>query len=577
MSNVLDIITVFTWQLVVVIAMFGIGAQFCATTNAKCPIWVAVAVGLCTALCIGGIGTLFGLFNLYTNIVLIVTGNVLALKNRALLQSLLIFKKYLIFIGLGLIIVTVTGMNIWDIGDDEMAYAPLVKSLLAEGTFSQTTSMRYGFGLGGQTIFQGFSYISGVWGAIGVPDAFFTFILMALALVENTKATTKSLRNLYIISVPILALPLFSWNTAPTIIGAILLIAILECSKGRHYFLTAVLITGLASLRTYWGAVGFTLFLVVQLSQYTKPRDLVGILQVSAYGAILSLPFCWQTYRAFGTPLTLLYTGNIIPSFINGASLDKSNGLVTIFNYGFQQHIFATICIAVGLATNKYNKAFCFVCAAATIVVLLGTSGLTLAYTNKYTLALVSAPIILFGIKNTNRTLPAIMLCICSLTWIPITLSTYGSALQQFTKAKFSTKESNITIFPYMNQLDIVIDSLPKNTVIANLTSFPKIGNYRSHKIRILDLPEAIKTIDISNEASFLATLKNIGADYLVFLNPELDIGYRGNRFQKLTEDTKAEAFSTWLKEEKRLTALINKLWANPKTYKQGIVGTIKL
>lgn len=604
-----EIAITYLWHLGMLVAFYGWGSGLCHLLRYDLPVWITTTVGLCVYLFLAAAIAVLGLLEPPLFLGLLGAGLLFAylIGKKSISELIRARPAMLLSVGVYLLVLTLVGLATWERHDDELAYAPLAKSLLAEGGFAQPLAIRAAMGLGGQTILQATALLPGNWAALPVGDAFLTVSVLALALLEAAGRRRSDTRDGLVLCVIVLALlvPTYSLNSAPTVLGALPLLLILSLGSGRAgpgvfdwraALLMALAVWGAGSLRVFWGAVAALLVLGIVAGRFDRPASRVRwIGTIGGLSLLFAIPSLFTSWSQYGSPFPQAFPAHHIAAYTHLMHDDWAGVLVSVCNVLMFP---ATLGMLLGAGVLAYvvpaTRPGIGGLVLGFLIIVVASSGLDQLNIERYGRAPLVAGVGFAALwlvseraveqesplsAHAFQLLP--LFFIGGIFWSGVQVSEMSSRLDQLSMHQLITPEWVYRNISPSQEIAEAVESIPVGSTVLDLTSFPRSSDHGKHEILIADVLTSVRAIQVESGAAFIASLKDLGIGYLLFTDPAHDPGIRN--ISSLSDDSLAYVGSYYrrpggyVERERKLARVLEELWQAHETRKFGIIGVLPI
>jgi len=323
------------WGLVLLVSFAGWGSLVARWTAAggRADVGLRLAWGMAVLLAVGGIACLASIATRGVLLALVLVGVALEYRFRAVTMGGAAIRPRLrdaaVLVPMAVLVTLqyyggAAGLRLT--ADDHTAYLVYPQKILAAGTLLEPFSLRRLASYGGQSLLQAFTLIGSAhaWQLPLLDMGICLVVVLALIVADRDRVRT----SLWWVPVLLLlTLPNIRANSASLMSGVVFFLALfrtassaaLEASPWRRRVVLGMLAAAVGTLRQSYLVVAAAFLLIydapalvgaVRLSGPDRWRRLAGAAVAPASMLACLVPWALLSYRATGTPLYPLFTGN---------------------------------------------------------------------------------------------------------------------------------------------------------------------------------------------------------------------------------------------------------------------------
>jgi hypothetical protein len=347
-----------------------------------------------------------------------------------------------------------------------------------------------------------------------------------------------------------LLLPGHGWNTAPSFLAAlpVVALALIDSQPNRPWssrWIDGLLLASSYALRPQMVLPASLIVLVSALQGVhwsTSDRfrrlaqSILGLVATGLFAAVFIAPYLVLQWRQFGTVSPFLSVGTIAPWIWNLAHPNPAVGLGAFVGVlsGLENLGMLAFCLLGASLFPKLRWPFVMLLIGGAAIAW-NCANLDLAYAVRYTkpVFLVGTLLTLFMLLKAVRAqsdegtsalphfLPAIV--VAAFLWPIGTLQNFSGVWQQWITSEGQTPYS-IHDLVNANQRPSQLQALvPPGERILVFSGFPRYLDFRRNPLLLGDIPGAIRTLPVSSAEAFEQALRSLGVRWVIFSDPALD------------------------------------------------------
>lgn len=535
------------WNFAMTLSCLGLGSLLARwlLPSASDP-FVRIALGLSAQILLGGLLALTGLFLPPVCWAIWALGLLAALPELPPLFRGLGGKGmlWLVLAVVGISVIGISRLYVVDPSDDEIAYFPLVADLLARGVADQPLSLRAALGFGGQTVLQAIFSLPGNIRFAAAYDWFLPAVAFLFLGVKHREIFKESFGAVLVGAFALLLLlPYGSWNSTPSLLAVLPLVALtrleFKAAPWRTALICALLVAGAAALRPFWAVAGglIVFFQCLAASDWKwKSRGLC--LLIASLGSIaFILPYLVSQILQFSTPSTLLLPGNIVADYLRYPNPNPLVGLATIVAACLHPEALGLLFCAIAFLYWKPSLApvtlallflFFFVCFQCGDL----DANYAVRYGKPFLLTIVLlAYLSVFDKESASRPTAPLLLLASGLIWSGAALPGLRNSWQIATATPLATAYDSLDQAGKIAGAKELQDLIPAGEKILALNSFPRHLDFRRNPIVLGDLPGTIHLLPVSSRERLFDSCRRLGIQWIIASDPKSDPGYRSEKF----------------------------------------------